>query len=86
VYRIDARNKPLPNDLHPFSSHAFGVTQAVELARRLKTLPPRLILFGVGAKSFDSGKGLSPEVERSKLVVTQMIIEEILLIVSQGSK
>jgi Ni,Fe-hydrogenase maturation factor len=52
----------------------------------LKTLPPRLILFGVGAKSFDSGKGLSPEVERSKLVVTQMIIEEILLIVSQGSK
>ena len=86
VYRIDARNKPLPNDLHPFSSHAFGVAHAVELARRLKTLPPRLILFGLGGKSFDSGKGLSPEVERSKLVVTQMIIEEILLIAGQNSK
>ena len=56
VYRIDARTKPLPNDLHPFSSHAFGVAHAVELARRLNTLPPKLILFGVGGKSFDSGK------------------------------
>jgi hypothetical protein len=45
-----------------------------------------LILFGIGGKSFDSGKGLSPEVERSKLVVTQMIIEEILLIAGQNSK
>ena len=86
VYRIDAQTKPLPNDLHPFSSHAFGVAHAIELARRLKKLPPRLILFGVGGKSFESGKGLSPEVEQAKLVVTQMIIEEILLTAEQNSK
>ncbi len=86
VYRVDARSKELPNDLHPFSSHAFGVAHAIELARRLGTLPPKLILFGIRGKSFESGEGLSAEVERSKLIVTQMIIEEVLSITGQNFK
>ncbi len=86
VYRIDARTGTFPKEFRPFSTHVFGVAQAVELARRLNTLPPRLIMFGIGGKSFDSGKGLSSEVERSKLIVTQMIIEEMLLIAGQSSK
>ncbi len=85
VYRVDVRTEPLPNGLHLFSSHAFGVAHAVELARRLRTLPSSLILFGVAGRSFDSGNYLSPEIERAKLTVTKMMIEEIRLITVRRS-
>lgn len=80
VYRIDARTESFPSGLRLFSSHAFGVAHAVELARQLNALPRRLIIFGVGGKDFASGKDLSSEVLCSKRIVTQMLIEEIVSI------
>jgi len=77
VYRIDTRTEPLPKDLHAFSTHAFGVTQAVELGRRLNTLPATLIIFGIEGKSFEAGKDLSSEVLDSMRKVTQILLEEL---------
>lgn len=78
VYRIDAKTEPLLDNLRLFSSHAFGVMHAVELGRRLNTLPSRLIIFGIEGKNFEFGEDLSREVARSKETVTQMLFEELL--------
>lgn len=43
-------------------THAFGVAAAVELARALRRLPPRVVLVGVEAAAFDHGAPLSTEV------------------------
>ncbi len=43
-------------------THAFGVGAAVELARALRRLPPRVVLVGVEAAAFDHGAPLTPEV------------------------
>jgi hydrogenase maturation protease len=84
VCRLDARTEIFLKEVRPFSTHAFGVAQAVELARRLNSLPPRLIFFGVEGKNFESGHELSSEAARSKHNVTQMIIEEISSLARQG--
>ena len=43
----------------PFGSHGLGVAHAVELARSLELLPPRLTLVGVEAECTRLGTGLS---------------------------
>ncbi len=62
VQRIDAHSRTLPTDLFRSSSHTFGLAEAVELARALNQLPPRLIVYGIEGKNFDLGLGLSPEI------------------------
>jgi hydrogenase maturation protease len=63
LHRWDACSKSLPADYFAASSHSVGVAQAVELARVLHQLPPRLIVYGVEARQFDIQSGLSPELE-----------------------
>lgn len=45
------------------STHGFGIFEALELARALGELPPRVTLVGVEAASFEPGSGVSPELE-----------------------
>lgn len=44
------------------SSHAFGVVEAVETARALGRLPPRLVVHTVAGACWDLGAPLSPAV------------------------
>ncbi|MGA9407895.1 MAG: hydrogenase maturation protease [Bacteroidota bacterium] len=83
VHRVDARIKPLPKELVLFSTHAFGVAQAVELARSMNTLPPKLVLFGVEGKNFSSGTNLSFEVLAVVQRITQMLLDEISSVVKK---
>jgi hydrogenase maturation protease len=62
LHTIDAHVAPVPADLFTCSTHGFGVAAAVELARALDRLPPRLVLFGIEGKEFGVGRGLSAEV------------------------
>jgi hydrogenase maturation protease len=63
VYRIDAHAEEIPRSLFHYSTHAFSIAEAVELARALGQLPPRLVIFGIEGKNYESGVGLSPEIE-----------------------
>jgi len=76
VHRLDARAQPIAKKFFRFSTHAFGLAEAVELARALGRLPPRLIVYGVEGKSFEAGLGLSPEVEAAALVVAERVLGE----------
>ena len=62
IRRFDARRQALPPELFGCSSHAFGVAQAVELARTLDCLPRRLLIYALAGRDFGLGEGLSPEV------------------------
>lgn len=77
IHRLDARAQALPAGLLHTSTHAFGVAQAVELARALGQLPRSLVIYGIEGKTFDPDTGLSPEVEHAAGEVVERILREI---------
>lgn len=78
VHRFDAGAAPLPATGMRDSTHAVGVPEAVELARALGRLPPRLIVYGITGRTFDAGEGLSPEVARAVNDVADRVLNDIL--------
>ncbi len=62
IHRLDARARPMPSRFFHYSTHAFSLAEAIELARALDQLPRRLIVYGVEGTDFSAGEGLSPEV------------------------
>lgn len=77
IHRFDARAAELPSDFFHYSTHAFSVAEAVELARALGQLPPRLIVYGIEGKNFAAGVGLAAEVETAAQEVAQRILKEV---------
>lgn len=77
VHRFDASRQPIPASSVRSSTHAFGVAEAVALARTLQQLPPRLVVYGIEGKSFALGVGLSPEVERSVEELVTRVRQEV---------
>jgi hydrogenase maturation protease len=64
IHRLDASRQPLPAALRSSSStHALGISEAIELARALRRLPRRVLVFGVEGRRFDAGTELSHELE-----------------------
>jgi hydrogenase maturation protease len=61
VARFNVTAAPLPADLRSYSTHAFGVVEAVELARALGELPATLVVYAVYGRRFAYGAGLSAE-------------------------
>jgi hydrogenase maturation protease len=76
VHRFDASHLALPVRFKGGSTHAFGLGEAVELARALKQLPRRLIVFGVEGKRFDVGSKLSTEVKKIVPYVVDRVVQE----------
>ncbi len=77
IHRLDAQSRPLPAGFLRTSTHAFGVAEAVELARALNQLPRRLILYGIEGKTFGPDAGLSPEVALAAREVTERVLRDI---------
>ena len=78
VYRYDVNRKPLPvSHFESQSTHAFGVVQAVELAKTFNTLPNSLIIYGIEGDSFEMGVEMSPEIIEAAENVIELILEEI---------
>ena len=77
VSRFDVSDEPLPAAFRNCSTHAFGVAEAVELARSLGNLPPRAIVFGVEGVSFEHGAPLSPEAAAGAENAADRILEEL---------
>ncbi len=77
IHRIDAHAEPIPTNFFHYSTHAFGVAEAIELARSLNQLPGHLIVYGIEGKCFQAGVGLSLEVERAAQEVLTRILHDI---------
>lgn len=62
IHRVEPIVEPLAPGFAPGSTHAFGVADAIELARNLDMLPSRLIVYAIEAAGFEIGADLSPAV------------------------
>lgn len=76
IHRFDSCNQSVPTEFFHYSSHAFGVAEAIEVGRSLNMLPRRLVVFGIEGKEFATGVGLSPEVESAVEKVVATISKE----------
>jgi hydrogenase maturation protease len=76
VHRFDASHQSLPVRFCGDSTHAFGLGEAVELARALNKLPRRLIVFGIEGKRFEVGSKVSAKVKRMVPGVVDRVLEE----------
>lgn len=77
IHRLDAHSEAIPAQFFHYSTHAFSVAEAVELARALDRLPQRLILYGIEGANFAAGESLSPEVSRAVGEVAERVRREI---------
>lgn len=77
VYRFDAAEERLPTHFFHYSTHTFSVAEAVELARALGQLPPRLLVYGIEGAAYDAGGALSAPVEQAVARVVEQVMAEV---------
>ena len=77
IHRLDAQAARIPQELFRYSTHAVSVAEAIELARVLGQLPPKLLVYGIEGKDFSAGVGLSPEVEGRVAELVERVLQEL---------
>jgi hydrogenase maturation protease len=77
IYRFNAMTQLLPSSASFSSTHAFGVAEAIQLARILEQLPASLTIYGIEGKHFAAGTDLSPEVEMAMQEVVELVRREV---------
>ena len=77
IHRLDAQTDAIPQELFRYSTHALTVAEAIELARALGQLPPKLVVYGIEGKDFRAGVGLSPEVEGRVAELAERVLREL---------
>jgi len=83
LHRFDASETPIPTGVFRSSTHAFGVGDAIELARALGRLPRRVVVFGVEGGVFEAGSGLSALVEAAVEPTADAVLEELRQLVGE---
>ena len=77
LLRFDASELPIPTRLFRTSTHAFGVGDAIELARVLGRLPARIVVYGVEGAEFAAGEGLSAAVAAAIEPTAAAVLEDL---------
>jgi hydrogenase maturation protease len=76
VHRFDATGGALPAwSRSSTSTHAVGLVEAIELARTLGRLPPRLVVYGIEGERFEAGTELTPAVAAAVEAVAAAVRE-----------
>lgn len=65
----------IPDAVHS-STHAFGVAEALQLARALGRMPPRLDIYGIEAAEFAIGAQPSPAILEAVETLTSILAAE----------
>jgi hydrogenase maturation protease len=73
---LDAAADPLPAELFHYSTHRFGLAEAVETARALGSLPVSVTVYGIEGENFDAGIALTASVERTASELVERLAEE----------
>ena len=77
IRRIDVSSAPLPDFPATLSSHGFGLSEAIELARSLEILPKKSIVYAIEGRSFELGGSVSAEVEAAVSQAASRVRDEI---------
>ncbi|HET9019700.1 MAG TPA: hydrogenase maturation protease [Acetobacteraceae bacterium] len=85
IHRLDPVAAPLPREIALGSTHAFGVAEAVELARALGRLPERMTIYAIEGASFAAGAVLTPVVAAAAREVAARITADLAIYAAFGS-
>jgi hydrogenase maturation protease len=77
LHRFDASDAPLSAEVLHSSTHAFGVGEAIELARALGKLPPRVLVYGVEGTEFGAVDGLTEPVGAAVELAVDAVLEDL---------
>jgi hydrogenase maturation protease len=77
IFKIDASKKKVPSRFFHYSTHAFSIAEAIELARVMKTLPPRFLIYGIEGANFNAGTNISQVVQESAKHVVEQIVKKL---------
>ena len=77
IHRFEASEQKIPVDFFNYSTHAFSLAEAIEMARVLNQLPERVIVYGIEGEDFTLGVGLSAAVEKTAPEIAIMVLAEI---------
>ncbi len=76
VQRFEPHKEKLETGVFRYSSHLFGLAEAVEMARALGKLPKEMVVFGIEGKVFDFDKPMSRIVEKTARDVAAAVLKE----------
>jgi hydrogenase maturation protease len=79
VFRIDAKKDTVPIKFFHYSTHAFSVSEAIELARVMNVLPPKLSVYGIEGNDFTAGTTISLLVQQAAHKIIEQIVKEMQL-------
>ena len=74
---LDVLSDRIPRHMFAASSHAFGIGEAIEMARNIGSLPKTLKLYAIEAETFEPGTGLSESVVRNVAELMHLIEQDI---------
>lgn len=77
IHRIDAAAGELPTGLSPASSHAFGLAEAIALARALGAMPGQAVVYAIEGARFDAGAPMTPAVAEAAAEAAERIVHEV---------
>lgn len=75
IREFDVSTMSLPVRFFNYSTHAFGLAEALEVARALGSLPPKVTVFAIEGHRFEAGDELSPPVVNGVREVAARISE-----------
>jgi hydrogenase maturation protease len=76
IRRIDLANEELPRELLAASTHGFGLTDAIELARALDRAPGTIVIYAVEAACFDGGAAMTQAVAEAAGEAARLVAGE----------
>lgn len=74
---LDATVETIPSDYFNYSTHAFSLAEAVELAKALQMLPDTVWIHAVTATDFSAGEGLSEVVASTVPQVVESVLYQV---------
>ncbi|MDM8355496.1 hydrogenase maturation protease [Pandoraea communis] len=77
IHRIDLASEQLVREMSFASSHAFGVAEAIELARTLGLAPRDMVVYAIEGACFDPGTPMTPEVAAAVDEVAGRVVAEV---------
>jgi hydrogenase maturation protease len=84
VRRFDAGDGLPTTTAFGFSSHGFGLAEAIELGNTLAALPSRCIVYAIEGQCFEMGAPVSDPVARAIEEVAGKVTEEICALLKIG--
>ncbi|MFY9226553.1 MAG: hydrogenase maturation protease [Blastocatellia bacterium] len=76
IHRFDLQQQTLATELF-YSTHAFNLAEAIELARILNQLPKKIIFYGITGKNFQIGTKLSAEMPKAIDKLVEQMFKEL---------